>query len=98
MAMPQYAMAHPGSVWGMAVKALIVSGKKNECSMPRARSNCFCASGEHDVLKRTRPSFSGFFFAAGSTSAQADVTSARAANRIVRQLVTVVMELLRRVG
>src|SRR6266545_7228511 len=51
-------MAQLGSVAGIAVKAFTVSGKKNECSIASARSNCFCASGEHEVLKRTWPSFS----------------------------------------
>src|SRR5215813_8869602 len=52
-------MAQLGSVVGIAVKAFTVSGKKNECSIASARSNSFCASGEHEVLKCTRPSFSG---------------------------------------
>src|SRR5215510_708276 len=51
-------MAQFGSASGIAENALIVSGKKKECSMARARSNCFCASGEHEVLNSTRPSFS----------------------------------------
>src|SRR5689334_10672258 len=58
IAMPQYAIAQLGSVSGIAVNALTVSGKKKECSMASARSNCFCASGEQDVLNTTRPSFS----------------------------------------
>src|SRR5262249_8507204 len=74
MAIPQYAMAQPGSVSGIAENVLIVSGKKNECSMARARSNCFCASGEHEVWKSTRPSFSAFP-EAGLVSAQPDMTS-----------------------
>src|SRR5205814_5751420 len=51
-------MAQFGSVVGIAVKAFTVSGKKNECSIASARSNCFCASGVHDVLKSTRPKVS----------------------------------------
>src|SRR5712692_7201684 len=68
-------MAQLGSVSGIAENALIVSGKKNEWSMASARSNCFCASGEHDVLKTTRPSFSGLpAWLAGSASAETDAT------------------------
>src|SRR6267378_3689017 len=73
MAMPQYAMAQDGSVSGIAENVLIVSGKKNECSIARARSNCFCASGEHDVLKSTRPSFSPRAFASSSWAEAAGV-------------------------
>src|SRR5215813_6763454 len=43
--------------------------------MARARSNCFCASGEHEVLKSTRPSFScPPLREAGVVSAQLDTT------------------------
>src|SRR6267378_340222 len=73
MAMPQYAMAQDGSVSGIAENVLIVSGKKNECSIARARSNCFCASSEHDVLKSTRPSFSPRAFASSSWAEAAGV-------------------------
>src|SRR5258708_37329711 len=59
-------MAQDGSVSGIDENVLIVSGKKNECSIARARSNCFCASGEHDVLNSTRPSFSPRAFASSS--------------------------------
>src|SRR2546426_6166733 len=59
-------MAQLGSVAGIAVKAFTVSGKKNECCMASARSNCFCASGVHDVLKSTPPSFSPRAFASSS--------------------------------
>src|SRR5262249_16780996 len=58
MGIPQEAMGEEGSGWGIGEKVLIVSGKKKECSMASARSNCFCASGEQDVLNTTRPSFS----------------------------------------
>src|SRR6266446_5926585 len=51
-------MAQPGSISVTLVKALTVSGKKNECSIPSARSNSFCASGVHEVLNSTLPSFS----------------------------------------
>jgi hypothetical protein len=34
-------MAQLGSVAGIAVKDFTVSGKKNECNMASARSNCF---------------------------------------------------------
>src|SRR5262249_11928143 len=74
MAIPQYAMAQLGSVSGIAENVLIVSGKKNECNMARARSNCSCASGEHEVLKDTRPRFSGLPVA-GFVSDQPDTTS-----------------------
>src|SRR5215471_11474106 len=68
-------MAQFGSASGIAENALIVSGKKKECSMARARSNCFCASGEHEVLKTTRPSFScPPLREAGVVSAQLDTT------------------------
>src|SRR6266511_6359839 len=68
-------IAQLGSVAGIAMKALTVSGKKNECSMASARSNCFCASGEHEVLKCTRPSFlRSPVQLAGSVSAQTDAT------------------------
>src|SRR5712664_1017377 len=67
-------MAQAGSVSGVAENALIVSGKKNECCMASARSNCFCASGEHDVLKSTRPSFSPRAFASSSWADAAVVT------------------------
>src|SRR5438874_299820 len=78
-------MAQLGSVSGIAENALTVSGKKNEWSMASARSNCFCASGEHEVLKTTRPSFSGLPVR-GSGSAAAVVTrhsEAMAADRAV---------------
>src|SRR5215831_11250075 len=43
--------------------------------MARARSNCFCASGEHEVLNSTRPSFSWPpLREAGVVSAQLDTT------------------------
>src|SRR5215475_1649461 len=68
-------MAQFGSTSGIADNALIVSGKKKECSIARARSNCFCASGEHEVLKSTRPSFScPALREAGVVSAQLDTT------------------------
>ena len=51
-------MAQLGSISVTLVKALTVSGKKNECSIPNARSNSFCASGVHEVLNSTLPSFS----------------------------------------
>src|SRR5262249_5216333 len=76
MAMPQKAMAQLGSVSGMAENVLTVSGKKNECNMASARSNCFWAPAEHDVLNSTRPSFSGLrALLAGSTSAITGTTS-----------------------
>src|ERR1700758_3319026 len=68
-------MAQLGSVSGIAENVLIVSGKKNECNIASARSNCFWASGEHEVLKSTRPSFSWLpARAAGLVSAQTDTT------------------------
>src|SRR5207245_436447 len=80
-------MAQLGSVSGIAVKAFTVSGKKNECNMASARSNCFCASGEHEVLKCTRPSFSGSpARLAGSASAHTDATRVRDATSAVRKL------------
>src|SRR6266404_9727850 len=66
-------MAQDGSVSGIDENVLIVSGKKNECSIARARSNCFCASGEHDVLNSTRPSFSPRAFASSSRAEAAVV-------------------------
>src|ERR1043166_4188853 len=62
-------MAQLGSVCGIAENALIVSGKKKECSVASARSNCFCASGEHEVLNSTRPSFSALELGVAVTSA-----------------------------
>src|SRR5436309_5894144 len=78
-------MAQVGSVSGIAENVLIVSGKKKECSIASARSNCFWASGEHEVLKSTRPSFSGLP-ARGSASAHTDATRNRDAIRAARQL------------
>src|SRR2546422_1732508 len=68
-------MAQLGSVCGIDENALIVSGKKKECSVASARSNCFCASGEHEVLNSTRPSFSGLELGVAVTSA-ADAAAA----------------------
>src|SRR5207244_8762525 len=80
-------MAQLGSVSGIAENALTVSGKKNEWNMASARSNCFCASGEHEVLKCTRPSFSGSpVRLAGSASAHTDATRVRDATIAVRKL------------
>src|SRR2546425_7592878 len=62
-------MAQLGSVCGIDENALIVSGKKKEWSVASARSNCFCASGEHEVLNSTRPSFSGLELGVAVTSA-----------------------------
>src|SRR5438093_1105256 len=88
-------MAQVGSISGIAENVLIVSGKKKECSMASARSNCFWASGEHEVLKSTRPSFSGLP-ARGSVSAHTDATSSRGAIRAARQLTAYfIMTLLR---
>src|SRR5215470_12706739 len=58
----------------MAVNAFTVSGKKKECSIASARSNCFWASGEQDVLKTTRPSFSEVPVR-GSASAHTDAVT-----------------------
>src|SRR4029077_7765001 len=72
-------MPQLGSTSGIAENVLIVSGKKNECSMASARSNCFCASGEHEVLNSTRPNLSEpRARAAGSVSAQTDATGSSA--------------------
>src|SRR5262245_24376766 len=69
-------MAQLGSISGMAENVLTVSGKKNECNMASARSNCFWAPAEHDVLNSTRPSFSGLrALLAGSPSAITGTTS-----------------------
>src|SRR2546425_3282157 len=62
-------MAQLGSVCGITENALIVWGKKKECSVASARSNCFFASGEHEVLNSTRPSFSGPVLGEAVTSA-----------------------------
>jgi hypothetical protein len=78
-------MAHFGSVVGMAVKAFMVSGKKKECSMASARSNSFCASGVHEVLKCTRPSFSGSPLR-GSLSAQLGATRLSDTTVAIRKL------------
>src|SRR6185436_13420632 len=48
-------MAQDGSVCGIALKALIVSGKSNECRRASATSNSFCAWGEQEVLNMTLP-------------------------------------------
>src|SRR5438132_5186123 len=84
-AMPQYAIAQLGSVSGIAVNALIVSGKKKEWSIARARSNCCCASGEQVVLKRTRPSFSPRVFAESSCAA-AVVAKTKAVRTTTREV------------
>src|SRR5260221_9677825 len=68
-------MAHPGSVCGIAVNALIVSGNQHECSIPSARSNSFCASGVQEVLNSTWPSFSFFCWASSWPSAAADANT-----------------------
>src|SRR6266851_124424 len=68
-------MAHPGSVCGIAVNALTVSWNQNECSIPSARSNSFCASGVHEVLNSTWPSFSFFCWASSWPSAAADANA-----------------------
>jgi hypothetical protein len=82
-------MAQFGSVAGIAVKAFTVSGKKNECNIASARSNCFCASGEHEVLKCTRPSFSGPpGWLAGSEPAPPDATRDSDTTRADRNLAT----------
>src|SRR5438132_4259031 len=85
-AMPQYAIAQLGSVSGIAVNALIVSGKKKEWSIARARSNCCCASGEQVVLKRTRPSFSPRVFAESSCAA-AVVAKTKAVRTTTREVI-----------
>ena len=75
-------MAQFGSVSGIAENAFTVSGKKNEWSIARARSNCCCASGVHEVWKRTRPSPSVLPFVAGSSEcakAPVETATARAA-------------------
>src|SRR5436309_4454849 len=74
-------MAQDGSVSGIDENVLIVSGKKKECSIARARSNCFCASGEHDVLKSTRPSFSPRAFASSSCACALVLTTTTARPR-----------------
>src|SRR2546426_3166714 len=79
------AIAQLGSVCGIAEKVLIVSGKKNECCIASARSNCFCASGEQEVLNSTRPSFSDDRVAA-SSAPQAPAAKKRATTVAVRAL------------
>src|SRR5260221_320026 len=59
-------MAQEASTSGIALNALTVSGKKNECSIASARSNCCCASGVQEVLKNTRPNFSALGLARSS--------------------------------
>src|SRR5215813_7963261 len=86
-------MPQLGSVSGMAENAFTVSGKKNECSMASARSNCFCASAEHDVLKSTRPSFSGVVVR-GSASAHTDPTRTSDATSAVTEFTTHLMTTL----
>src|SRR6266851_8843857 len=87
-------MAQLGSVSGIAENVLIVSGKKNECNIASARSNCFCASGEHEVLKSTRPSCSGFLRVAGSASAHTDATRYSAEISATRMLKAMLMTVL----
>src|SRR5262245_10898921 len=85
-------MAQLGSVVGIAVNAFTVSGKKNECSMASAPSNSFCAAGEHEVLKCTRPSFSGLPVRfAGSLSAHTDATKLKDTTSAVRNLTGLLM-------
>src|SRR6185436_13848390 len=90
-------MAQLGSVCGMALNAFTVSGKKNECCMASARSNCFCASAEHEVLKSTRPSCSG---APVRGSLSADTGPARTRDAISRPRIVLVyvMSTLPRLG
>src|SRR2546426_671493 len=88
-------MAQPGSVSGIAENALIVSGKKNECCMASARSNCFCASGVHDVLKSTPPSFSPRAFAPSSWADAAVVTKTSTRPRTSARILWWLMSCLR---
>src|SRR6185295_9435323 len=79
-------MAQDGSVCGIALKALIVSGKSKECSRASAISNSFCACGLHEVLNSTCPNFCCLDFgsspwASTPVAATANSEAARTATR-----------------
>src|SRR5215203_2778763 len=56
--MPQNPIAHGGSVTVTSAKAFSASSYSKEWSHATARLNCFWASGVHETVKLTRPSFS----------------------------------------
>ena len=55
IAMPQYPMAHWGSICVTWVKPFTASRYQKECSSATARSNGFCAAASHEIGKVTCP-------------------------------------------
>src|SRR5205814_6520301 len=53
IAMPQKAMAQPGSVLATAVNCFSASGYQNECKVHTACLNSCCTAGLQDVAKST---------------------------------------------
>src|SRR5215471_9674683 len=80
--MPQYPIAQDGSVWVTWVNTFTVSGKKNECSMARPRSNSAWACGVHETGKLTLPSFSSLDTRAGVVEKPTDTTVKARATRV----------------
>src|SRR6267378_707631 len=79
IALPQWAIAQPGSACATAPNALSPSSNQKECSSATARSNCGCTVGLHEVEKCTVPSFSTPSSRASTPAAvarNADATSA----------------------
>ena len=57
MAVPQCAMAQPGSLWATPANAFPAASSQNEWSRATARSNAGCTEAAQDVGKWTLPSF-----------------------------------------
>src|SRR6266545_3092042 len=55
MAVPQWAIAHAGSVSATAANAWVAAFNQNEWSWATARSNCCCAAALHETGKLTLP-------------------------------------------
>src|SRR5687768_3621265 len=55
IAIPQYPIAHWGSICVTSVNPFTASRYQNECSSATARSNGFCAAGAHEIGKLTCP-------------------------------------------
>ena len=53
MAMPQYAIAQPGSDAAIAVNSFSASGYQNECRVQAACLNSFCDIGPQEIAKST---------------------------------------------
>jgi hypothetical protein len=59
VAMPQAAMAQPGSRSSASRKVFSPSRNQNECSSATARSKLACTALAHELAKATLPSCSG---------------------------------------